>query len=579
VILWLDKKGEIIMKNAILILCLAALAAFSLTCGTSEDKAVARMAGQVITAGMIKEHYLAISQEARPELPTFDEQEQFARDVVSKEILTLEARKMGIDKLPEVAQATSNAIQRKAWEVFFEERVRSVVEVTDADIQELHEKQRYSYHLRWIFLRSQVQADEVSRRLAAGEDFSALARIYSMDPSMERGGDIGARPLGTLPQAVEDRVNELSPGGVTDAFNYDSYYVIIKLESKEEQQVQDLEGARAGLEAMIRTRAETAVQRKLAREIQEKYGVTFVPDALETIARRTRELYSSEDVPIGLVPKFSDEELARNLAHYEGGEWRIRTYTEKINMQVPSMRPRYGTDSETIKSVIGDFITGELWMVEIQNGGYTQRPEVLALANRVREEAMITALHEELVRNVEVNEEDLRSFYEEQKSQMMSEAAVRLAIITFQTEEEAVEVHGLLDAGGSFENLARERSFDRNTGENGGVLRGLLLQAQLETFPDINFLVNGLAVGSYTEPAPMPMGLFPGDYGIFKLLERKESEQIPFEEVRAELSERVLQFEQDRAFGEWLVAKMEEYEVEIYPAGLESIDFRELRGQ
>jgi len=567
------------MKKAIMALCLVALAAFSLTCGSSEDKAVARIGGQTMTAAMLKEHYLAISEEARPALMTLEEQEQFAQDVVSKEILVTEARKMGIDKLPEVSRATSNAIQRKAWEVFYQEQVKSQVKVAEEDVRDLYEKQRYSYHLLWIFLRSQAQADEVSGRLAAGEDFSRLAEIYSMDPSRARGGDIGARPLGTLPQSVEDTVNALSPGEVTDPIVYDSYYVIIKLLDKTEQEVPDFENSRPGLEAMIRMRAETARQREMAAEIKEKYGLTFVPDALETIAMRTRELYSSEDVKTGLVPEFSDEELARNLADYQGGEWRIRTYTEKLQMQAPSMRPGYGTDSEAVASVIGDFITGDLWMVEIQNEGYTKRPEVLALATRVREEAMITALHEELVRNVEVTEDNLRDFYEEQKSKLVSEGSVRLAVITLETEDEASEVHRLLDAGGSFEDLAMERSFDRNSGENGGVLRGLLFDRHLEVFPDVEMVIEGLAVGSYSEAVPVPVGFLPGDYAIFKMLERKEPRQMTFEEVSAELSDEALQFEQDRAFGQWLVEKMEEYEVEIYPAGLEAIKFHKLGGE
>jgi len=567
------------MKKAIMALCLLALAAFSLTCGSSEDKAVAKVGGQIMTVGMFKEAYLAITKEARPALMTLEEQEQFARDVISKEILVTEARKMGIEKLPEVSQATNNAIQRKAWEVFHQERVKSQVEVTEQAVRDLYEKQRYTYHLLWIFLRSQAQADEVSARLAAGEDFSKLAEIYSMDPSRSRGGDIGARPLGTLPGSVEDIVNSLSPGEVTDPIKYDSYYVIIKLLEKTDQDVPELEIARPGLEAMIRTRAETALQRALAEEIKEKHGLTLVPDALETVALRTRELYSSDEVNPGLIPEFSDEELARNLAHYQGGEWRIRTYTEKIQMQPPTMRPARGTDSEVIASVIGDFITGDLWMVEIRSEGYTQRPEVLALANRVREEAMITALHDELVRNVEVTEENLRGFYEEQKSQLISEGSTRLAVITLETEDEAAEVHRLLDAGGSFEDLARERSFDRNSGENGGTLRGLLFDKQLEMFPDIEMLIEDLAEGDYSAAAPVPPGFLPGNYVIFKLLDRSEPKQMTFEEVGADLSEKALIFEQDRVFGAWLAEKMEEYDVEIYPAGLEVIEFHKLIGE
>jgi parvulin-like peptidyl-prolyl isomerase len=556
-----------------------ALAALSLSCGTSEDKAVASIGGQIMTAGVLKEHYLAITKEARPALMTLEEQEQFARDVVSKEILITEARKMGIDKLPEVTQAASNAIQRKGWELYHEENVKSQVEVTEEAVRDLYEKQRYSFHLLWIFLRSKAQADEVVARIEAGEDFSKLAEMYSMDPSRARGGDIGARPLGTLPESVEDMVSAMSPGEVTDPIVYDSYYAIIKLLDKTEQDTPEFEIVRPGLEAMIRTRAETALQRELAAEIKEKYGVTFVPDALETVARRTRELYSTDDVNAGLIPEFSDEELARNLAHYQGGEWRIRTYTEKIQMQPPSMRPALGVDSEVIKSVIGDFITGDLWMVEIRNEGYTQRPEVLALANRVMEEAMITALHDELVRKVEVSEETLRGFYDDQKDQLVSEGAFLLGAITLETEDEAAEVHRLLNAGGSFEDLARERSFDRNSGENGGTMRGLLFDKQLEMFPDIEMLIESLDEGDYSEVAPMPPGFLPGNYVIFRLLERREPRQLTFEEVSADLSEKALVYEQDMVFGKWLMEKMEEYEVEIYPAGLEAIKFHKLGGE
>jgi parvulin-like peptidyl-prolyl isomerase len=414
------------------------------------------------------------------------------------------------------------------------------------------------------------------RRLKAGEDFSKLAEIYSMDPSRGRGGDIGARPLGMLPESVEDTISALSPGEVTDPIHYDSYYVIIKLVDKTEKDVPELEAARPGIEAMIRTRAETALQRKLAAEIKEKYGLTFVPDALETVAMRTRELYTSDDVNPGLIPEFSDEELDRNLAHFQGGEWRIRNYTEKLKMQPPLMRPGRGTDSEVIASVIGDFITGDLWMVEIRNEGYTQRPEVLALANRVMEEAMITALHDELVRNVEVPEDTLRKFYEEQKPNLMSEGSYRLAAIALDTEEDAAEVHRLLEAGGNFEDLARARSVDEKSAENGGALRGLLFDRQLEMFPDVEVAIEGLEDGDYSDVTPMPAQFLPGNYVIFKLLERIEPRQLTYDEVREDLSEKALIYEQDRVFGKWLAQKMEEYDVEIYPAGLESIKFHKL---
>jgi hypothetical protein len=95
-------------------------------------------------------------------------------------------------------------------------------------------------------------------------------------------------------------------------------------------------------------------------------------------------------------------------------------------------------------------------------------------------------------------------------------------------------------------------------------------------FPDVQMAVQDLAVGSHSEVVPMPMDFLPGNYMILKMLERKEPRQMTFDEVSAQLSDKALQFEQDRAFGEWLVEKMEEYEVEIYPGGLEHIKFHKL---
>jgi hypothetical protein len=52
-----------------------------------------------------------------------------------------------------------------------------------------------------------------------------------------------------------------------------------------------------------------------------------------------------------------------------------------------------------------------------------------------------------------------------------------------------------------------------------------------------------------------------------------------FDEIRKSLYDRVLQLEQEKAFGEWLRDKMVEHQVEVYPDVLGSIDFEDLRQQ
>jgi len=69
----------------------------------------------------------------------------------------------------------------------------------------------------------------------------------------------------------------------------------------------------------------------------------------------------------------------------------------------------------------------------------------------------------------------------------------------------------------------------------------------------------------------------PGEYIIIKVLDKIESKQLEFDEVKQMLGQRVVQLEQDQVFGTWLADKMTEYEVEIYPDPLSEIDFASLR--
>lgn len=564
------------MKRTSLMMCLVLAIGLVLSCSKSEEEVVARLGEDVITAGMVKDEYLAISAGARPVLATIEEQEQFVRDILSKEIMEREAVKMGLDVLPEVQQARQSVIQRKAWELYYNDTVRSKVEVSEQELKDLYEMQRYRYHLGWIFLRSRALAEELAARIASGESFDAIAANHSIDASRSRGGDIGMRALGTLPAEVEEMISSMAPGEVSDPIEYGGHYVLVKVYERDEAEPPDFESLRQGLMSMVRTRKETALQQDLSAELKTRYGVTFHDDVVDMIVNKTRALYPGE-AEAGKIPEFSDEELARVVAEYEGGEWRVRTYMERLQGQQEFMRPAYGTDAETIKTIIGDFITGELWMREIQREGYDQRPEALQAAERATEEAVVTAMHREVVKNVDVDEAKLLDFYNEHREELWSDPGATLAVITTETEEEAQAIYEELQAGGDFAELARERSFDEMSGEQGGELRGALYNRQLEAFPDVLEIVENTAEGKYSSPVPMPAGFMPGEYVIIKVLHKIVSEQLEFNEVKQMLGQRVVQLEQDQAFGGWLTGKMEEYGVEIYPDPLAQIDFASLR--
>jgi parvulin-like peptidyl-prolyl isomerase len=280
---------------------------------------------------------------------------------------------------------------------------------------------------------------------------------------------------------------------------------------------------------------------------------------------------------VGRVPEFSDEELDREMVRWKGGMWKIRNYAEGLNGLRDFMRPGYGADRDGVESLVSDFVTGELWKAEIAAKGYDKRPEVAQAGERAAEEAMITLLHDTLVKDVKMDPEKIRSFYEENKSQMVTEPSVRVAVIVSADSVESAKIYDQLRDGAEFEALAKEKSADAATAPNGGELMRPIYKQEIEQFPDFQRLVDGMAVGSYSAPLAVPPGFGPAGYMVVNLLERIESRQMALEEVRDLLGERVLQMEQDKVFSEWLQSKMEELKVEIYPDALNAVDFAKLK--
>ncbi len=567
------------MARNLLVFLLIAAAMAVISCGKEDQKVVARIGDDVITVGQIKQEYLAISPDARPDLSTVDAKEQFVKDVVSKEIVKREAIKRGLDRSPDAIKAFQNALEMQAWRAYYNDKVRSQVKITEDDIKDLYAKQRYRYHLGWIFLRSKSMADKVAEKLKQGQSFEDLASIYSLDASRDREGDLGIRPLGLMPADIEDKIMTMNPGDVIGPLPYDTYYVLVKLYSKEPIEQQSYDAIKANLETMERMRRENTVHRNLAAKIREKYHLTFHDDVVDLVVSKFKALYSKPDVEPGSIPDFSDEELSRKLATYDGGEWQVRNYVEKLKAQPGLVILSEAFDAETLKSLVGDLITGELWTMDMRSEGYENRPDVRRAAERAQEEVIVTAMHDEIVKDVKVDDAKLRDFYEKNKDQLVTDPGTRLAVIVLASEQEAQDIYNELEQGKDFAGLAKAKSIDKTTAERGGELVRVLYNRDLEKFPQLQEVVDSLDVGGFSKPMMVPPGFGPEGYMIVKVLEKIPSRQLEFEEVKDMLENRVLQLEQDQVFGDWLKQRMQEYKVEVYPEAIASVDFARLKEQ
>lgn len=104
-----------------------------------------------------------------------------------------------------------------------------------------------TYRIRQIFFKKpaggdkkavEEKANAVVQELKTGEDFAALAKKYSEDPSRKAGGDLGFVKKNQMAKEFIDVVSMLKPGEVSRPFWTDKGLHIIKLEEKTEKQTE-----------------------------------------------------------------------------------------------------------------------------------------------------------------------------------------------------------------------------------------------------------------------------------------------------------------------------------------------------
>lgn len=155
--------------------------------------------------------------------------------------------------------------------------------------------------------------------------------------------------------------------------------------------------------------------------------------------------------------------------------------------------------------------------------------------------------------NIIISDEEIVSYFEENKEKFNQEEQVSASHILVESEELAKEIREKLVAGEDIAELAKEYSTDEGTKNNGGNLGFFGRGEMVESFDKAAFTLN---IGEISEPIKSNYG-----YHVIIVNEKKEAKLANLEDSKDDIKETLLEAQIPEAFNEWYEQKITEYKV------------------
>lgn len=231
--------------------------------------------------------------------------------------------------------------------------------------------------------------------------------------------------------------------------------------------------------------------------------------------------------------KISKDELYDKLVESNGRQTLDNLITEKLIDQEMARQGLTVTEADLdkeIEQIKANFPSEQDYELALAQSGMTE--------DDLREQMPLQVKIRKLLEpRTDVTDQEVSEYYNENKDQFATPEQVRASHILVETEEEAEAIKKELDGGADFAALAKEKSIDPGSKDNGGDLNFFPRGRMHQEFEDAAF---ALQPGEVSGIVKSPSG-----YHIIKVTDRKAATNPTLaekkEEIRALLVEQEIQ--------------------------------------
>jgi len=258
---------------------------------------------------------------ARGALPPDSTKVKLLNALIQRELLVIAAQQLGFHRDTAFLDARTKIEHDLLRERVVADLVAGPIEVSEAEVEQLHRWREQETRARVIFTPTQEGALAALAQLRGGIEFALVANRFNPPGFAPPGGDIGFVPPGFLQPPLDDLVRTGVPGriyGPTEA--PPQGWFVVRIEERRPRQGQPLEVERPMLTEVIRQRKQVLSVVRSVDRLKQAYRLHVVQGAPQELMGRALKSISDST---GQLPALTLGERAAPLAEYRGGTYTL----------------------------------------------------------------------------------------------------------------------------------------------------------------------------------------------------------------------------------------------------------------
>jgi parvulin-like peptidyl-prolyl isomerase len=237
----------------------------------------------------------------------------------------------------------------------------------------------------------------------------------------------------------------------------------------------------------------------------------------------------------------------------------VEDFVEQFNNIPPMYRPRLNEKDKIGETAFQTIVTDILLETAHDQRLENTKDFKEGWQKSMEREMAIRMRSDVVLKGVGITDEEIQSYYDRHPDRYEKPAEVHIKEILVKTEEEASDILKQLKKGANFEKLAEEKTIRTNVKNQGGDL-GSFRRPQ---YPELFDAAFQMKKGTLKGPIKITDRQFGESYAVIKLIEKKEAEKTPLEEIKDQVTGQARREKDNNIFNQWVDTQKGRLTIEI----------------